>query len=122
MIKDKQSRRKTEPRLKFREKVLVSVSGVDEAHEEKSENLSSGGIFILTQTPYSIGTMVEIELELTTEKKEKKIINCLGEVVWTKEFRDQLNRERSGMGVRFKQFKGISQQEFQTLLEQLESD
>lgn len=111
-------RRKQQPRYPFREKVLVSVAGFDEASEEWSENLSGGGMFIKTETPQPIGTIVEIEIE-TQGEDGRSVIHGLGEVVWTKEFRDAVNRERSGMGVRFLSFRGRGREELEKLLKRI---
>ncbi len=118
---NRRGRRKAEPRYKFDRRVLVGRVGRDDAREEMCENLSMGGLFIRTQTPYSIGTPVEIEITAHIGGSTE-VIHCTGEVVWTKEFRDEINRERSGMGIRFTDIDEKTVSKLEALLSALDED
>lgn len=65
--------------------------------EERSANLSPGGMFIRTTEPQPPGTVFDFELTL---KGEPRLIHGIGEVAWTRAADEGFDRP-PGMGVRF---------------------
>lgn len=65
--------------------------------EERSANLSPGGMFIRSTEPQPPGTVFDFELTL---EGEPRLIHGIGEVAWTREADEGFDRP-PGMGVRF---------------------
>ena len=62
-----------------------------------SGNVSAGGIFLITQEPYQIGTKLRIKFNLPDDPQP---IETEGEVVWQRGERENSDRQ-PGMGVQF---------------------
>jgi len=62
-----------------------------------SGNVSSGGIFLITNEPYKHGTNMKISFSLPCENKPIQAEGC---VVWKRRQREQSDRQ-PGMGVQF---------------------
>lgn len=65
--------------------------------EERSANLSPGGMFIRTTEPQPPGTVFDFELTL---EGEPRLIHGIGEVAWSRDADEGFDRP-PGMGVRF---------------------
>lgn len=65
--------------------------------EERSANLSPGGMFIRSTEPQPPGTVFDFELTL---EGEPRLIHGIGEVAWAREVDEGFDRP-PGMGVRF---------------------
>src|SRR3990172_8997053 len=62
-----------------------------------SGNVSSGGIFLITQEPFALGTDLKISFTLPGDDRP---IETLGQVVWQRSERSAADRQ-PGMGVQF---------------------
>ncbi len=82
-------------RLPIQEEVRVQCKDWDAFRVEHAENISEGGIFILTEQPLSPGTEFHLTLQVEGEQ-----ISALAQSIWTKEFSREGERV-SGMGARF---------------------
>ncbi len=60
-------------------------------------NVSAGGMFLITQEPYPVGTELKISFSLPGDPKP---IETEGTVVWSRGARETSNRQ-PGMGVQF---------------------
>jgi len=105
---DSTGRRATRKRLEL--PVHLKVPSVESAVDSKLVNISKTGMFIATQHPPAIGTLIDIELELPDGKL---LIHATGKVV-----RHESAREPPGIGV---QFENVSY-EAQELIDQILDD
>jgi len=78
--------------------VRYKSATVDEFIENHSHDVSKGGIFIKTSTPFAQGTLLKFEIRLAGDQA---VIAGVGRVVWKRE-PSQASAERpGGMGVKF---------------------
>jgi len=78
--------------------VRYKSATVDEFIENHSHDVSKGGLFIKTPTPFPPGTLIKFEIRIAGDKP---VIMGVGRVVWKRE-PSQAGAERpSGMGVKF---------------------
>jgi uncharacterized protein (TIGR02266 family) len=80
-----QREKRREKRLDEENKVVLRLisdkGGQDEVYYAFSEDISPGGIKVITDTPFSVKTRFEVEMPLP---KEKRIIRGVAEVRWVK--------------------------------------
>jgi uncharacterized protein (TIGR02266 family) len=76
-------------------KVVVMYNG--SPHELYTENLSEGGIYILTSTPFPIGTKLEMKLDLDAGTR----IHLKGVVIYIKRPFSDVFEHPSGMAIEF---------------------
>lgn len=80
-------------------KVRFKSATVDEFIEQYSKDLSRGGVFIKSNTPMAVGTLLKFELQL---KDESRLINGVGRVVWKRDpGPDVTDDNPAGMGIKF---------------------
>lgn len=66
---------------------------------EYSMNISKGGIFILTEDPLPVGTLVEMRFQ---PPGMEDVLEVVGRVVWVNEFRPESDdNPNPGMGIQF---------------------
>ena len=98
----KGAKKKTESRGKRRVPISTAVrircADWNTFRTEHAENISEGGIFILTESPLKPGTMFTLQMQVALES-----LNATAQVIWTKEFSKDGGRS-SGMGARFLEF------------------
>ncbi|UCF56015.1 MAG: PilZ domain-containing protein [Deltaproteobacteria bacterium] len=68
----------------------VDYAARDETHTDFIQNISAGGVFIGTATPFSVGQEVTLTFPLPISQER---ISILGEIAWASE---------KGIGVKFK--------------------
>src|SRR5690606_31208130 len=73
--------------------------------EHHSHDVSRGGIFIKTPSPFPSGTLLKFELKIA---EEQKVMQGVGRVVWKREAGDSGSDSPSGMGVKFIKIDGDS--------------
>src|SRR5512143_4303727 len=78
--------------------VRYKSATVDEFIENHSHDVSKGGVFIKTQTPFAIGTLLKFEIRLAADQP---VIAGVGRVVWKREAQQGSNERPAGMGVKF---------------------
>src|SRR5689334_2991369 len=78
--------------------VRYKSATVDEFIEHHSHDVSRGGIFIKTPTPFPAGTLLKFEIRL---QDEQAVIAGVGRVVWKREPAASNDSSPSGMGVKF---------------------
>ncbi len=100
--------RRRHPRKRCR--LRVRLSGARELREHYISNLGAGGVFVETLYPLRIGSQLELDLVVGEDSVPLRI---KGEVVWVRP--DQGGKE-PGMGVRFLEFEGRSQDRLKELL------
>jgi uncharacterized protein (TIGR02266 family) len=84
---------------------------VDQFIVEYVQNISQGGVFIRTDTPLPVGTLVN--LRFTVIMDELETIEGVGKVVWVAPSGSQ---KQAGMGVVFTQLTSYSQKLIDKLL------
>jgi uncharacterized protein (TIGR02266 family) len=78
--------------------VRYKSATLDEFIEHHSHDVSRGGMFIKTPSPFPPGTLLKFEVKIA---EDQKVIQGVGRVVWKREG-ETTDRERpSGMGVKF---------------------
>lgn len=89
-----------ERRKYFRIKLIIKVKTIREErfHYFYSRDLSVGGIFLETDTPYPIGTRLELEVPLTEVADKIKVIGDVARVV---PLEDRQTGDTPGMGIHF---------------------
>ncbi len=80
---------------------------------EYSSNISQGGIFIRTQEPKKVGTILSFEFKL---RDNFKLIQGLGEVAWIRT-EDQGPSRPAGMGIRFHELDERSRELITTMVD-----
>ncbi|OGQ35484.1 MAG: hypothetical protein A3F16_03695 [Deltaproteobacteria bacterium RIFCSPHIGHO2_12_FULL_43_9] len=86
--------------------VFKPVDSEKEFSTDYSENLSTNGIFIVTDSNFEIGTMLELHFSLPNYKK---IIKVNGKVVW-KSTTQRAGKEFAGLGIEFQKIDAESKQ------------
>ena|SRR3989338_9319581 len=85
-----------------------------------SENISEGGVFLRTEKPLKVGTMLDLHFSLPNSPR---MIYAKGKVIWTVESRQPDPEKPMGMGVQFieivDEFRGIIRD---YVVEQLEQE
>ena len=78
--------------------VRYKSATVDEFIEHHSHDISKGGIFIKTPSPFPAGTLLKFEIRI---REDQPLIAGVGRVVWKRE-PPQAGADRpAGMGVKF---------------------
>ncbi|WP_438044777.1 TIGR02266 family protein [Sorangium sp. So ce128] len=78
--------------------VRYKSATVDEFIEHHSHDVSRGGIFIKTPSPFPAGTLLKFEIRL---QDEQAVIAGVGRVVWKREPAQGSDAHPAGMGVKF---------------------
>lgn len=78
--------------------VRYKSATVDEFIENHSHDVSRGGIFVKTPTPFPPGTLLKFEIRLAGDKS---VISGVGRVVWKREPTSAGPDKPAGMGVKF---------------------
>jgi molecular chaperone DnaK len=104
-MKKKKIEQRSKQRIPIAERVQIVCENMDNFIMEYADNISIGGMFIKTKTPFPNGT--RFNLELTISQTGQKI-QGIGEVVWTKESSSSDSKVSSGMGIKFLELKGNS--------------
>src|SRR6187551_723786 len=78
--------------------VRYKSATVDEFIENHSHDVSKGGIFVKTPTPFPPGTLLKFEIRLAGDKS---VISGVGRVVWKREPTQAGPDKPAGMGVKF---------------------
>jgi uncharacterized protein (TIGR02266 family) len=90
--------RRKKPRIPLKTRLVFKrVNSEEEFSTDYSENLSTTGIFIITNSDFDIGTVLELHFSLPNSKQ---IIKVEGKVVW-KSTTQREGRELAGLGVQF---------------------
>lgn len=101
-----------DPREPIELKLRYKSASVDEFAERESGDLSLGGIFIKSEEPLEIGTLLKFEVQLADETS---IIAGVGRVVWNRGEEASSESAPTGMGIKFVKMDEASR----TLLEEL---
>jgi uncharacterized protein (TIGR02266 family) len=78
--------------------VRYKSATVDEFIENHSHDVSKGGLFVKTPTPFPPGTLLKFEIRLAGDKS---VISGVGRVVWKREPTSAGAEKPAGMGVKF---------------------
>lgn len=78
--------------------VRYKSATVDEFIENHSHDVSKGGIFVKTPTPFPPGTLLKFEIRLAGDKS---VISGVGRVAWKREPTQAAADKPAGMGVKF---------------------
>ena len=78
--------------------VRYKSATLDEFIEHHSHDVSRGGMFIKTPSPFPPGTLLKFEVKIA---EDKKVMQGVGRVVWKRESTDASSDNPSGMGVKF---------------------
>src|SRR6476619_6908428 len=76
--------------------VRYKSATLDEFIEHHSHDVSRGGMFIKTPSPFPAGTLLKFEVRIADEQK---VMQGVGRVVWKREA--SAGEEPAGMGVKF---------------------
>src|SRR5512146_2118109 len=78
--------------------VRYKSATLDEFIEHHSHDISRGGMFIKTPSPFPPGTLLKFEVRIADEQK---VMQGVGRVVWKREAGSTAPDSPSGMGVKF---------------------
>src|SRR5688572_32910609 len=78
--------------------VRYKSATLDEFIEHHSHDVSRGGMFIKTPSPFPPGTLLKFEVKIA---EDQKVIQGVGRVVWKRESETGDKERPSGMGVKF---------------------
>jgi uncharacterized protein (TIGR02266 family) len=84
-------------RIALEREISIRVPRFDSFVTEYSANISTTGMFIVSENPQPPGTSFSFEFSVADDWK---LIRGRGQVVWTR-YRDEGGERRAGMGVRF---------------------
>ncbi len=87
--------------------VRYKSATVDEFIEHHSHDISKGGIFIKTPSPFPAGTLLKFEIRI---KDDSPLIAGVGRVVWKREPPQASGERPAGMGVKFIKLDGQSRE------------
>jgi uncharacterized protein (TIGR02266 family) len=95
-------------------KVRFKSADISEFIEQYSVDMSNGGMFIQSNSPLEVGTLLKFELQL---KDESRIIEGVGRVVWVRGDADATSPKMPpGMGVKFIKMSQQSRSVLQTIV------
>lgn len=97
-------------------KVPVDYSAVDAFFDEFSTNINEGGIFIETDSPAELETVVQLQFQVPGESEPLQVA---GRVAWMS---DGSGKSPSGMGIEFHELSAASRQRVDELVRRLRSD
>ena len=78
--------------------VRYKSATLDEFIEHHSYDVSRGGMFIKTPSPFPPGTLLKFEVKIADEQR---LMQGVGRVVWKREANDSNDARPAGMGVKF---------------------
>src|SRR5690348_7474550 len=78
--------------------VRYKSATLDEFIEHHSYDISRGGMFIKTPSPFPPGTLLKFEVKIA---EDQKLMQGVGRVVWKREPPDVGSDRPAGMGVKF---------------------
>lgn len=78
--------------------VRYKSATVDEFIENHSHDVSQGGLFVKTQSPFASGTLLKFEIRIADDQP---MIAGVGRVVWKREPSQATAERPAGMGVKF---------------------
>jgi uncharacterized protein (TIGR02266 family) len=78
--------------------VRYKSATLDEFIEHHSYDISRGGMFIKTPSPFPPGTLLKFEVKIA---EDRKLMQGVGRVVWKREASDAGHDRPGGMGVKF---------------------
>src|SRR5580693_1511563 len=78
--------------------VKYKSATVDEFIENHSHDVSKGGVFIKTATPFPPGTLLKFEIRIAGDQA---VIGGVGRVVWKRDGAQVTPESPGGMGVKF---------------------
>jgi len=78
--------------------VRYKSATVDEFIENHAYDVSRGGIYIKTSTPFQPGTLLKFEIRLASDQP---VIAGVGRVVWKRDAKQSMSDLPAGMGVKF---------------------
>jgi uncharacterized protein (TIGR02266 family) len=78
--------------------VRYKSATLDEFIEHHSHDVSRGGMFIKTPSPFPPGTLLKFEVKIA---EDQKVMQGVGRVVWKREPSESADERPAGMGVKF---------------------
>jgi uncharacterized protein (TIGR02266 family) len=87
--------------------VRYKSATLDEFIEHHSHDVSRGGMFIKTVSPFPAGTLLKIEVRIAGDQR---VMQGVGRVVWKRESGEQHDGAPAGMGVKFIKIDDASRQ------------
>ena len=88
-----------DPRKKFLSMTVRYKSAtVDEFVENHSYDVSRGGMFIKTNSPYKVGTVIKLEVRIA---EEQAVISGVGRVAWARSPEHAKADSPAGMGIKY---------------------
>lgn len=97
--------------------VRYKSATVDEFIEQYSLDISRGGIFIKTSSPFAPGTLLKFEIRIA---EDRTVLQGVGRVVWKRDPVDAGNARPAGMGVKFIKLDDASKQVIEDLVSRYE--
>ena len=94
--------------------VRYKSATLDEFIEHHSYDVSRGGMFIKTPSPFPPGTLLKFEVKIAADQK---VIQGVGRVVWKRDSETQADVRPAGMGVKFIKIDDASRKVIDTLVE-----
>lgn len=94
--------------------VRYKSATVDEFIEQYSLDISRGGIFIKTSSPFKAGTLLKFEIRIA---EDRTVLQGVGRVVWKREPADAGQLRPAGMGVKFIKIDEASKQIIEELVQ-----
>ncbi|HYQ30108.1 MAG TPA: TIGR02266 family protein, partial [Polyangiaceae bacterium] len=94
--------------------VRYKSATLDEFIEHHSYDVSRGGMFIKTPSPFPPGTLLKFEVKIAADQK---VIQGVGRVVWKRDSETQGDVRPAGMGVKFIKIDDASRKVIDTLVE-----
>lgn len=93
--------------------VRYKSATVDEFIEQYSLDISRGGIFIKTSSPFASGTLLKFEIRIA---EDRTVLQGVGRVVWKRDPADAASSRPAGMGVKFIKLDDASRQVIEDLV------
>src|ERR1700733_13445907 len=94
--------------------VRYKSATLDEFIEHHSYDVSRGGMFIKTPSPFPPGTLLKFEVKIAADQK---VIQGVGRVVWKRDSEGGGDSRPAGMGVKFIKIDDASRKVIDTLVE-----
>jgi len=94
--------------------VRYKSATLDEFIEHHSYDVSRGGMFIKTPSPFPPGTLLKFEVKIAADQK---VIQGVGRVVWKRDSETQPDVRPAGMGVKFIKIDDASRKVIDALVE-----
>ncbi len=104
---------------RYNTSIKVTFKSQEQFSQEYTKDISKGGIFIATERPLPLNSMVELQLSLPNLSRDVKIIGEVVHNVSPEQSKGTGGNKAAGMGIQFIEFEGDGQKALEVYFKSL---